>query len=230
MHEVVAFYFLSLFIWFGSCCCCCWPILLTYHSAATNVYRCACARAHFTFFHHIVYHHHTHFYLINNSMKPNRIIQSLYIYVHYSISMNVWQCDERKKGISRGSVSKQNGTHSHTHRNQFFFSGFSTCFYLTCALSFHFQASNATPKGERNEDQQQKQGVDRMLYIARCMVERAHFMSVVLILVLFTIGRASLGWNFKGNEYPRTRYSFVRLCFCVFSLFLAFRACKGMGQ
>lgn len=184
MHEVVAFYFLSLFIWFGSCfcCCCCPPILLTYHSVATNVYRCACARAHFTFF-IILFIIIIHTFIL--STIPWNPIGSYNLFSYMCIIQYRWMYGnamrEKKEYRAVRWANKTAHTHTHTHRNQFFFSGFSTCFYLTCALSFHFQASNATPKGERNEDQQQKQGVDRMLYIARCMVERAHFMSVVLI-------------------------------------------------
>lgn len=135
-----------------------------------------------------------------------------------------------EKGTQNTFNGDKQKANSHTH-NQFFFGGFFIimmflfffsslhCFYfiwnwLLRFFPFHFQCITHCIKGKewRSYISNACRIREWIEYNVHCMVERAHFMWVRCCVVLlfddvyFHNMVESLGWNSKGNEYPRMRY------------------------
>lgn len=99
---------------------------------------------HFTFLllHYCVYHRRTRFYLINNSMKPNRITQSLFRFVPFAwvcwallfsadlCALCAVQCivqcidETNARNVKRKRNTYNNSMKANKRQSQFFFSGF----------------------------------------------------------------------------------------------------------
>lgn len=110
-------------------------------------------------------------------------------------------------------------------QSQFFFGRFFNLLYLTLALIFCYcccwrwfvQCVKMARRGKGNYSK--KAGSGSYVHRSHSNIQMHGWESAFYeCRIFFTIGSISLGWNLKGNEYPRTRY-FVRVClFVIFSI------------
>lgn len=144
------------------------------------------------------------------------------IYTTYYMCINGWYsvslCKQKAHVCTKHIYSSS--------KLSFSFVDFSTCFflYLTFALSFHVKASNIMDvRGGKGMIRWFNKPKNREWIECYTMHgwESAFYECCVCIYRVFSQLVASLGWNFKGNEYPRTRYSLSDCVFVSFSLFLA---------